>query len=264
MFERSPAVAGYFYPSDPKKLEEEVKRYLSLGEGERKEALGIICPHAGWVYSGKTAGKVVSSVRIPDRVVVLCPNHTGAGEDISIYPPGRWIFPGFSVKIDDEIFEALEGYAKPDTGAHLSEHSAEVIIPFLYFSNPALRIVVVCIGTLDRKKLRKLAEGVLKASESFDFLVVASSDMNHYEPDSISREKDSLALERIKKLDPEGLFDVALQRHITMCGLGPVYTLLLYAKEKGAKEGELIDYSNSADVTGDPTSVVGYAGVRIV
>ena len=269
MIVRKPAVSGLFYPSDPSKLEKKVKELLETGEsGEKVEAFGVISPHAGYIYSGKVAGKVFSKVKVPDKVLILCPNHTGYGTDVSLFPDGVWEFPGFSVETDKEINSFLINQSEIfefDTGAHFKEHSAEVIVPFLYYKNRKLKISVVCIRTLNLKKLKKIGEAIsnLKDKYNENLLFVASSDMNHYEVDDISRRKDMMAIEKIKNIDPEGLYEVVLEKNISMCGISPVLSLLFSAKEKGIKNAELVAYSNSGEVTQDFSSVVGYAGIVI-
>lgn len=288
MIKRNPAVAGLFYPKEPKELEETVKELLSSDEDYDKEegkekkhredkkenegrkerrVFGVISPHAGYIYSGKIAGKVFSRVVVPHNVVILCPNHTGYGAQVSLFPKGMWIFPGFSVKISDEINDFLSEHDvfEEDTGAHFREHSAEVIVPFLYFKNKNVEISVVCIRTLELEILKKIGECLhnLKEKIGEDLLVVASSDMNHYEPDDISRKKDKIAIDRIVNIDPDGLLEVVLERNITMCGVAPTTSLLTSAKLHGIKKAELVAYGNSAEVSGDYSSVVGYAGIII-
>ncbi len=291
MIKRNPAVAGLFYPKEPEELEKTVEALLKTGDandgmkneedkgeesreekkknGKEKEknVFGVISPHAGYIYSGKIAGKVFSQVVVPRNVVILCPNHTGYGAHVSLFPKGMWLFPGFSVKISDAINDFLSRYDifEEDTGAHFREHSAEVIVPFLYFKNRSVEISVVCIRTLELDILKKIGECLhnLKKEIGKDLLIVASSDMNHYEPDDISRKKDKIAIDRIANIDPDGLLEVVLERNITMCGVAPATSLLTSAKLHGIKKAELVAYGNSAEVSGDYSSVVGYAGIII-
>ncbi len=264
--QRKPAVAGLFYPSEPDKLRDNVIELLSGGglSGGDIDAFAVVSPHAGYIYSGRVAGKVFAHVRVKDRVVILCPNHTGYYTDVSVFPPGgEWIFPGFSVSIDDEVSSFLARRFQADTGAHMREHSAEVIVPFLYYKNPQVKISVVCIRTLDKDILFELGKALFDIRKEFDVLFVASSDMNHYEPDDISRNKDKKAIDRIVDIDPDGLIDIVFREDISMCGVAPVTALLFSAKLWGVKNAELIAYSNSGEVSGDFTSVVGYAGIII-
>lgn len=260
---RNPAVAGTFYPKSPEKLNQTLKSLIQP-QDKTQNVVGVILPHAGYIYSGKIAGKTVSVINIPERAVILCPNHTGYGELVSVFPPGKWIFPGFEVEIDENITSDIlsSGIFQADTGAHIKEHSAEVIIPFLHFKNPNLKISVICIRTLQKDILRSLANSLSDIYRKYkDILFIASSDMNHYEEDEISREKDSLAIDRIKSIDPDGFLEVCYNKNISVCGIAPVYVLLNLMKNIGVKKAELIAYGNSGEVNGDLTSVVGYAGI---
>ncbi|MCS7214253.1 MAG: AmmeMemoRadiSam system protein B [Candidatus Calescibacterium sp.] len=262
MIERKPAVAGIFYPESDEKLRSSIKSLIST-EPERN-VIGVILPHAGYIYSGKIAGKTVSKIRIPERAIILCPNHTGYGETISLFPPGEWKFPGFSVKIDKEITEKLasKDVFQLDTGAHLKEHSAEVIIPFLYFKNPNIKISVVCMRTLHKDTLKKVSSALAEIYKEYkDVLFVASSDMNHYEEDDISRKKDEKAIEKITQIDPDGFINVCYNMSISVCGIAPIYTLLNLLKDIGVRNSEVVAYSNSGEVNGDLVSVVGYVGI---
>jgi hypothetical protein len=268
MIVRKPAVAGLFYPSDPSKLEKKVKELLEQEENDKEEieAFGVISPHAGYIYSGKVAGKVFSKVKVPDKVLILCPNHTGYGADVSLFPDGVWEFPGFSVETDKEINSFLirqSDIFELDTGAHFKEHSAEVIVPFLHFKNKKVKISVICIRTLNLKKLKKIGEAISNLKDKYNVLVTASSDMNHYEVDDVSRKKDMMAIEKIKNIDPEGLYEVVLEKNISICGIAPILSLLFSAKEKGIRKADLVAYSNSGEITLDLSSVVGYAGIVI-
>lgn len=257
---RKPAVAGIFYPSDPSSLRKVISELMCDQNSE--DCFGIISPHAGYIYSGKITGKVVSRIKVKDKVVILCPNHTGYGVDISLFPSGSWLFPGFSVEIDDEVNSFLSSYDifQLDTAAHLKEHSAEVIIPFLYHKNANMKISVLCLRTLDISVLEEIGKILSLLAQKYDILFVASSDMNHYEQDDVSREKDSYAIKKIKELDQIGLYNVIFEKDISMCGVAPVIALLFAAKYSGANKVELVDYTNSGEVTGDFSSVVGYAG----
>lgn len=262
MIERKAAVAGIFYPASQKELISTLQELIEPIDNKR--VVGAILPHAGYIYSGKIAGKTLSHIHVPERVVILCPNHTGYGEDVSLFPQGVWSFPGFKVSIDDEITRRLSSFEvfRLDTGAHHKEHSAEVIVPFLYYRNPNIKISVICIRTLQRSVLRNIALALADIYREYkDVLFVASSDMNHYEEDEISREKDSLAIEKIKKLDPDGFIEVCYTRNISVCGIGPIYALISFLREVNVKNAELVVYGNSADAGGDPVSVVGYAGI---
>ena len=265
---RHPAVAGRFYPGDPQKLRVEALEYLSPTHQAPIQAIGCIAPHAGYVYSGHVAGAVFARIEIPRRCIVLCPNHTGMGRPLAILSEGAWETPLGEVPIDAELATALKlrfALLQEDSAAHRTEHAAEVELPFLQLRQPDLRFVPIALGTGKFEVLEQLgkalADVIVVQKESV--LIVASSDMNHYESDGITRVKDRLAIERILALDPRGLYDVVTQQNISMCGFGPAVAMLTAARQLGAKSAELVRYATSGDISGDRDMVVGYAGVVV-
>lgn len=264
---RAPAVAGQFYPGSKKALLVELERCIPTGLRTEK-ALGLMAPHAGYVYSGATAGKTFARVAVPDRVVVLAPNHTGMGNPVAVWSSGAWDTPLGPVAVDAELAGALLKAcpaAADDQVAHIREHSLEVELPFIQKMNPAARILPVCLGTHSGKALRELGEAlssVIRASGS-EALIVASSDMTHYETAAAAGVKDRKALERVLALDPEGLLDVVNREGITMCGAAPAAAMLWATKALGARSAELVEYTHSGAVSGDDSQVVGYAGVVV-
>lgn len=284
---RKPAVAGQFYPGSKKHLEEEVKKYLSRGGepgfSQAKKVIGIIAPHAGYIYSGGVAGAVFSSAKIPERVIVLSPNHTGLGAPAAIMPEGEWETPLGRIEIDSKLASVLMQNCpelKADTAAHAHEHSLEVQLPFLQILNPNLKFVPITVSHLRYDVCEKIGKAIAKTITQFGrlksaspkfgepdlspaILIIASSDMTHYEPADIAKKKDSLAIERVLHLDAKGLLDTCAHERITMCGVIPATIMLIAAKELGAVKGELIKYANSGDVSGDYSSVVGYAGMVV-
>ena len=264
---RHPAVAGRFYPNNPKTLRNDIQSYLSPG-AEVVPALGCVVPHAGYMYSGHVAGSVYAHLDIPERCIVLCPNHTGIGHPLSIMSHGVWETPLGTVPIDVELGGALIrefSVLTEDSDAHRTEHAIEVQLPFLQAKRPQFSFVPIAIGTRDYEALdelgRVIAEVVTARSERV--LVIASSDMNHYESDQVTRVKDRKAIDRILALDPRGLYDVVTTEDISMCGYGPTVAMLTAAKHSGATKAELIQYATSGDVSGDRQMVVGYAGVLV-
>lgn len=266
---RHPAVAGRFYPGDEKTLREEVVTYLArASEQKPTRALGCIVPHAGYMYSGHVAGAVFAALEIPKLCLVLCPNHTGMGRALAIMSEGTWETPLGSVAIDSAFAAALKqrcSLLQEDSAAHRNEHAAEVELPFLQVRQPQLRFVPIALGTGQFEALAELGDAIADviAAQNQPVLIVASSDMNHYESDAITRVKDHTAIEAILRLDARALFDVVTQQHITMCGFGPAVTMLTAAKKLGATSAELVKYATSGDVSGDRDLVVGYAGVVI-
>lgn len=268
---RPTAVAGRFYPGDPDDLRAEACAYLSQAGATNQaplRALGCIAPHAGYMYSGHVAGAVFARVEVPQRCIVLCPNHTGMGRALAIMSEGAWQTPLGDVAIDSELAANLKRsfpLLQEDSAAHRAEHAAEVELPFLLLRQPELKFVPIALGTAQFEVLEQLGKalaGVI-AAENDPVLIVASSDMNHYESDAITRAKDHQAIERILTLDPRGLFDVVTQQNISMCGFGPAVTMLTSARQLGAKSAELVKYATSGDISGDRTMVVGYAGIVV-
>lgn len=265
---RMPAVAGQFYPGKREVLEREIDGYTPQS-GEKLQALGCIVPHAGYVYSGHVAGALYARLDLPRRYIILCPNHTGLGEPLAIMSEGAWITPLGEVQIDTQLAQALKGRCgllTEDSAAHLHEHASEVQLPFLQKLVPQFSFVPITVGTSRYEALSSLgtaiAEVLLQTGEPV--LVIASSDMNHYESDEVTRIKDKRALDAVLKLDARGLYDTVTQQHITMCGFGPAVAMLTACSLRGAKRAELIKYATSGDISGERDKVVGYAGVAIV
>ena len=264
---RHPAVAGRFYPRDRNRLREDVESYLAP-QSAPATALGCVVPHAGYVYSGAVAGAVYAQIDLPRRCIVLCPNHTGKGRPLAIMSSGAWETPLGSAPIDSALAEVLkERFAllTEDESAHRSEHAIEVELPFLQVRRPNFNFVPIALGTGQFEILEKLGEAVAEVvkEQKEGILLIASSDMNHYENDAVTRVKDHKALDRILALDPAGLYEVVTRQDVSMCGFGPAIVMLTAAKELGAKSAELIRYATSGDVSGDRDTVVGYAGVAV-
>ena len=266
--ERSPAVAGSFYPADADSLRQSIQGYLGEAAGEPARALALVVPHAGYIYSGRTAGRTYAATRIPDRVVILGPNHTGRGRPAAVWKSGRWLTPLGEVPVDEETAGLLVEKAailEADTGAHAHEHSLEVQVPFLRYLNRDVRIVPICLADVGLAKLVELGETLADVLDRRpgESLVVISSDMTHYESRETARRQDRLALDRIEALDVAGLYRVVHEEHISMCGFVPAVAGLAAAVRRGATVARLVDYSCSGDVTGDDSQVVAYAGLSV-
>jgi MEMO1 family protein len=270
---RQAAVAGRFYPADPDDLRAEARAYLSPATAANHapvRALGCIAPHAGYMYSGHVAGAVFAHVEVPKRCIIVCPNHTGVGHALAIMSEGAWRTPLGDVPIAAELAAALKERfpaLQEDSAAHRAEHAVEVELPFLLLRQPELSFVPIVLGTRQFEILeqlgRAIAEVVATSVPNDPILIVASSDMNHYESDAATRAKDHRAIERILTLDPPGLFDVVTQQNISMCGLGPSVAMLTAVRQLGAKSAELVKYATSGDISGDRDLVVGYAGIVV-
>ncbi|HEY3928509.1 MAG TPA: AmmeMemoRadiSam system protein B [Candidatus Koribacter sp.] len=266
---REPAVAGRFYPGNAAKLTSDIRSYTSDAVPEKLKAIGCVVPHAGYMYSGHVAGAVYERLDLPKRFVILCPNHTGVGHPLAIMREGAWRTPLGDARVDTAFADALLAAFKlvgEDATAHRSEHALEVQLPFLQLLAPDFQFVPIAVGTGRFEVLGALGEsiGKLIAADGERIMVIASSDMNHYENDADTRVKDSLAIERILALDPAGLHHVVQAENISMCGYGPTVAMLTAAKRLGATRAELIKYATSGDVSGDRDMVVGYAGIAVV
>ena len=244
-------------------------RLYTRDAAEKTRAKGIVVPHAGYVYSGGVAGEVYSSVEIPERHIIFCPNHTGVGAKAAVMVRGSWRMPWGEVPIDEELADRLLA-ASPllaeDATAHRGEHSLEVQLPFLRRFRETFRFVPVALGNLSLPDCRTLGEAVARVAgeEALPPLLIASSDMSHYEPDGVARKKDGQAIDRILALDPEGLFRVVRSERISMCGVIPATVVLFASLALGAGSARLIQYSTSGDVSGDRGQVVGYAGLALL
>ncbi len=264
---RQPAVAGRFYPADPEKLILDLNTFLA-GGAEKTHAIGCIVPHAGYAYSGHVAGAVYARMEPVERYIILCPNHTGLGESLAIMSSGAWHTPLGDAPIDAELAAELKKTCHllaEDDVAHRLEHSLEVQLPFLQRGQKQFRFVPIAVGVSRFAPLEALGEAIgrVLAPSKIPTGVVASSDMNHYESDSVTREKDRKAIDQILALNPRGLYDTVRSEGITMCGYGPATILLTAARHLGATRGELVRYATSGDITGERDEVVGYAGILV-
>jgi MEMO1 family protein len=269
---RQPAVAGQFYPA----VEAEVGAALDAiicPTSTRRKAIAVVCPHAGWTYSGKTAGLAYSNVDIPDRAILVGPNHHGIGSRYAVYSSGAWHTPVGDVPIAEPLaLELLDGceLLAEDTRAHAQEHALEVQLPMLLRANPNVRVVPVLVGgkwpeSGGRSELREIGAAIAQAVAEYGrpVLLVASTDLNHYEDLETSKIKDKLVLDAIVHLDEDALMDRVIDVEVSMCGVAATYIVLYAAKKLGAKRAELLDYRTSGDVSGDFARVVGYGAVVI-
>jgi AmmeMemoRadiSam system protein B len=265
--QRQPAVAGQFYTDSPEQLRAELARLIRPSETRRK-VVGIISPHAGYMYSGPVAGKVFAGIEIPSTVLILGPNHHGVGAAAGLYPDGEWLTPLGPVTVNSRLNTLIRTHApfvQSDSVAHQFEHSLEVQVPFIQYLRPDVTIAAICLGFGDYPAADALGRGIAAAIREFgaDVLIVASSDMTHYESADAARRKDERALDRVTAFDAEGLLRLCRNEHITMCGVVPTTVMLVAAQELGARQAEVVAYATSGDVTGDNRQVVGYAGVTV-
>lgn len=276
---RRPYVAGSFYPLEPQRLIREIEESFThkLGpgrlpvKGDRPRTItAIVCPHAGYVYSGHVAAHgylALSEQRAPDTAVILCPNHTGLGSAVSLMGEGSWETPLGKVKIDIELSEAIfraSDMIDLDESAHQYEHSIEVQLPFLQFIyGSSISIVPICMGLQDLETSRNVGEAVAEAANGRNVIIIASTDMTHQEPQESAARKDRLVLDAVMKLDEAGVQNAVAKNRITMCGYGPVSATIVASKLLRADRAEILSYHTSGDITGDRGAVVGYASAKL-
>lgn len=266
---RKPVVSGQFYPGKKEELKDLIASFIDK-TAQKKDVLGAILPHAGYVYSGRVAAETVSGINIKNTVVLLGPNHTGLGSTFSIMPQGTWQTPLGNVEVDArlaKLFLEKTKYLEADLSAHLDEHSLEVQLPILQYFKSDFKIVPIAIKTDNLAMLIEVAQSLAAVISENNLqssvLFIASSDLTHYESLANAKKKDALAIEAIVALDEQKLDAVVNEFDISMCGFAPVAVLIKIAKLLGAKKGRLIKYQTSGDATKDNSSVVGYAGITI-
>jgi len=269
--QRSPRAAGLFYLGYEEGLTRDVKKYL--GDPPKDgllNAKGVVVPHAGYEYSGPVAGSVYASIKIPKRVVILGPNHTGFGHEISADDESIWRTPLGDARVDLEMTKMIvdaNQNIRVSRDAHRLEHSIEVQLPFLQvLTDNNFRFTPIAMkGNADVSVFESLGKTIAGVISDLgeDVLVVASSDFTHYEPKSYAEKMDALVIDQILELDPRKMLRVVYENDVTMCGYGPVATMLFAALESGATKAKKIKYSTSADFSMDEASVVGYGGLAI-
>ena len=268
---RPPAVAGLFYPGGPAELRRTVDDLIAAAGGAGAPAIGAIAPHAGYLYSGLTAAHVYARLDVPLACVILAPNHTGLGHARhggSVFAQGVLKTPLGDVAVHEDLAAALVAACpllEDDPLAHEREHAVEVHLPFLLARRPDVRVVPIVLGWGDWERSRQLAEALAAVVKGWPepVLLLASSDMNHYESAAVGAGKDALALAQVERMDGEELLAVTARHHVTMCGRTPCAAVLHAAKLLGAAQAEVVHTSHSGLVTGDDQQVVGYAGVIV-
>jgi AmmeMemoRadiSam system protein B len=264
---RRPVVAGTFYAGTKERLRLQVEDLLPR-EVKPGPALGVVVPHAGYLYSGRVAGAVYARVELPDTVVILGPNHTGLGAGAAIMTYGQWETPLGSVPIDAELGKAILANAsvlEEDHLGHLREHSIEVQLPFLQYFERPFSFVPICLFSHEYAVCQNVGQAVAMAVRQAGkrVLLVASTDMSHYISRDEASPKDRKAIDAILALDPEGLHRVVQREGISMCGFHPTAAMLVAAKALGASRAELVMYTDSGEVTKSVDEVVAYAGLII-
>lgn len=250
---RQPAVSGQFYPEEPTQLKKALEKLTT--SQEKKEATAIISPHAGYQYSGKTAGRAYSLLKEKRTIAIIGPNHTGIGAPVAVYPNGYWQTPLGKIPVQ-ESKELLEQFW-PDTLAHEQEHSIEVQLPFLQHTLKNFRIIPIAMLDQRPGTAKELAHALHKILDPKKDLLIATTDLTHYQPAHIAEEQDKKAIQAIENLDAQKLYQM-IKQGLTMCGPGPTATAIEYARINRNKITN-IDYTHSGKETGDDTQVVGYA-----
>ena len=265
---RQPVVSNQFYPGTPQVLQQTLSGLIpAIVDEQKQQALAVVVPHAGYVYSGAVAGETFARIKIPETALILGPNHHGSGQPLAL-GISDWQMPSGAVPIERSLAVAVLRNSEvivEDDVAHLQEHSLEVQVPFLQFLQKDLAIVPIVVSHVSYDVCTQAASDLATAIREFGkpVLMVASTDMTHYESRQSASAKDHLALERIQALDPKGLFETVLGNRISMCGIIPTTIVLLTALELGATRAELVRYTDSGEVSGDTDQVVGYAGLVI-
>jgi MEMO1 family protein len=265
---RLPAVAGTFYEADPDRLRAQVDSCFGEIPKEKSRFIGAVVPHAGLMYSGHVAVAFYAAAELPKRFIILCPNHTGAGHFAAINTSGAWRTPLGDVPIDTPLARALVAKTSllgEDPRAHAREHSLEVQLPFLQRLLGDFTFVPICLGAHRYDYAEEIGEAIADVvkGETDAIGILASSDLNHYEDQRVTLEKDQAAIDQVLARDPAALWRVVDDRDISMCGFIPTTTMLIAANRLGASSARLLKHATSGDVNGDYSHVVGYASMLV-
>lgn len=265
---RQPAVADRFYPGSAKSLEQLLRNlYANSPTTDLINATAVVSPHAGYVYSGQLAAQTIGSINVPECVLILGPNHHGKGKPIALSVED-WLIPTGEIANNTTLGNLLLEHSpriQVDEIAHRFEHSLEVQVPLLHFIQKNISITPLVISQLSFELCEELAGQIAQAIQGYsgDVLILASSDMNHYQSRTKGNEKDQKVLRAIAQMDPFALYNTVLSNKISMCGMVPVVITLLASQLLGANASTQIGYTDSGDVSGDTQQVVGYAGIVI-
>ena len=267
---RQPAVANQFYPGREEDLKKDISSRIKPATGEQKKekVLALVSPHAGYMYSGNVAGAVYAVADITKEVIVMGPNHHGLGAPFAVMAQGVWHMPWGDISINEKLANLLieeSRWLRADDQAHIQEHSVEVQLPFIQYIKPDVEFVPIVLGRADFTTCEEIGTAIARAIRKFGrpVVIIASTDMTHYESQESAQQKDQLAIERVRSLDPSGLLEIVDENNISMCGVIPTTITLIAAKELGATTANLVAYATSGDVSGDYSYVVGYAGFII-
>ncbi len=264
---RQPVVAGSFYPAESEELSAQVDAFLNFSAEPRK-VKGLIVPHAGYIYSGAVAGEVFAAAEIPRQVILIGPNHHGAGADIAVSGAESWKIPAATIPVATSLRQQLVAQIPDlliDDRAHEHEHSLEVMLPFLLRRQPELQIVPIALGHLSFADCLRLGGAIAQVLKSWkgEVLLLASTDMNHFSSAEVSEKLDFMAIDAMRAYALQQLYQVVRDNQISMCGVLPTITVMQAAYDLGARECQLIRYAHSGQVNGDNRRVVGYAGLTL-
>lgn len=273
---RIPAVAGMFYPDSPSDLRAMINDFLANAEKRPTPGLtgggklvALIVPHAGYVYSGQVAASAYKQIEGMnfDTVVLVGVSHRSVIRGASVYKSGRYETPLGAVEIDVELAEELMAQSKIfsfQPGAHATEHSLEVQVPFLQQVLSGFKIVPILMGHWSEAVCSTVSDCLAKTINGKNVLLIASSDMSHYHPYDIACKMDDIAISSIRHMDTAKLMDDLSSRKCELCGAAPVLTILMVAGKLEANNVEILQYANSGDVMGDRSSeVVGYFAAAV-
>jgi AmmeMemoRadiSam system protein B len=264
---RKAAVAGMFYPGDATRLRREIEGYLAKPAKPRARAFGVMVPHAGYLYSGAVCGHALASVEIPPRVLILHTKHQAGGGAVSLAEFDAWETPLGDVMADEKLNAALAKVAGVTRSnvPHTRDHAAEVVLPFLQMLRPEVQVAVLSVGVFDVASLAEMGAALAAAIKSAGgALMVASSDMNHYDSHEITLAKDELALKQLAAFEPAEMLRVCEQEDVSMCGAFATALMLTAARQLGATRVEVLEHTTSGPTSGDYDQVVGYASARVV
>lgn len=272
-------MAGQFYPGTKSTLLEQIRWCYTHPHGPggvpkvkagQRKLVGLVSPHAGYMYSGPVAAHGFAQMAQdgrPSSVVMIGPNHSGAGSRVSIVTSGKWLTPLGEVRIDEGLSRGIKDASSivdADTVAHSYEHSLEVQLPFLqHLFGTEFKIAPICMMLQDERTSLEVGDAIAEACAGKDVVVMASTDFTHYELQEVAVEKDKMAIDKILALDPSGVVRIVEEKGITMCGYGPVSAMLQAVKKMGAKKAKLLKYATSGDTAGPMLEVVGYASIAV-
>ena len=274
---REPVVAGQFYPNTKEELQQMINDCFThrLGPGmesihQEEKILGIISPHAGYVYSGPTACHSYKSISnlSPELVVIIGPNHFGVGKNVATMTDTKWLTPLGTVEVDSDAANQITKFSdviEIDNYSHSRDHSLEVQIPMLQtiFSN-SFKILPIILLEQDLETANEVGQAVSEIVKNNNAIIVASSDFTHYEENSFAYSQDKALIEPILELDVKRFYQVLIEKRVTACGYGAIASTMIACKNLGATKGELLSYTTSGDVSGDTSSVVGYGSIKFV